>query len=58
MFMKALSTDIGIDVKTLVQFFITMHDKDSDGMISQDEFMESVKVNEKVLNAFSGKEEL
>ena len=58
MFMKALSTDIGIDVKTLVQFFVTMHDKDSDGMISQEEFMESVKVNEKVLNAFSGKEEL
>lgn len=58
MFMKALNTDLGIDVKTLVQFFVTMHDKDSDGLISQEEFMESVKVNEKVLSAFSGKEEL
>ena len=27
MFMKALSTDIGIDVQTLVSFFITLHDK-------------------------------
>lgn len=27
MFMKALSTDIGVDVQTLVSFFITLHDK-------------------------------
>ena len=75
MFMKALSTDIGIDVPTLVSFFITLHDKvfililsltidlqlfpqDEDGFISDSEFMESVEANEKVLNAFSSKEEL
>lgn len=31
MFMKALSTDIGVDVQTLVSFFITLHDKVNGG---------------------------
>ena len=58
MFMKALSTDIGIDVKTLVSFFMTLHDKDGDGQISDTEFLDSVQVNEKVLSTFGLKEEL
>lgn len=58
MFMKALSTDIGIDVKTLVSFFMTLHDKDGDGQISDIEFLDSVQVNEKVLSTFGLKEEL
>lgn len=79
MFMKALSTDNGIDVPTLVSFFITLHDKvstsvqtgiiflsgfltlvpqDGDGFISDTEFLDSVEVNEKVLNAFASREEL
>lgn len=58
MFMKALTTDIGIDVKTLVSFFMTLHDKDGDGQISDTEFLDSVQMNEKVLSTFGLKEEL
>lgn len=32
--------------------------QDGDGFISDSEFLESVEVNEKVLNAFTSKEEL
>jgi len=58
MFMKALTADIGIDVKTLVSFFMTLHDKDGDGHISEQEFMDSVKMNEQVLSSFGLREEL
>jgi FK506-binding protein 14 len=58
MFMRALTTDIGIDVKTLVSFFMTLHDKDGDGFISDAEFLDSVTMNEKVLSSFGLKEEL
>lgn len=61
MFMKALTTttnDWGIDIKTLVSFFMSLHDKDSDGFISAPEFMDSVHMNEQVLGAFGGHQEL
>lgn len=60
MFMKALTTEIpGLDSKTLVQFFMTLHDRNGDNQISEDEFLHSVSQHEKVLNAFGGlKDEL
>lgn len=59
MFMKALTTEIpGIDAKTLVHFFMTLHDRDGDNFISKEEFLNSVSQHEKVLNAFGGHEEL
>ncbi|RWS22656.1 FK506-binding protein 2A-like protein, partial [Leptotrombidium deliense] len=54
MFMKALTTDIpGVDVQSLVSFFMSLHDRDSDSHISQGEFLDSI-------NSFTnwGKEEL
>ena len=56
--MKALSTDMGIDVDHLVSFFMTLHDKNGDNFISEDEFLDSVTVNEKVLSALGSKDEL
>ena len=60
MFMKALTTEIpGLDSKTLVQFFMTLHDRNGDQYISEDEFMNSVSQHEQVLNALGGmKDEL
>lgn len=58
MFMKALSSDMGIDVKHLVSFFMSLHDKNGDNFISENEFLDSVTVNEKVLSAFGSKDEL
>lgn len=43
MFMKALSTDLsGVDVKYLISFFMSMHDRDGDSFISEEEFLDSV----------------
>jgi hypothetical protein len=51
MFMKALSTDIpGIDVKQLVTFFMSLHDRDGDSFISEREFLDSVVQNSQALN--------
>lgn len=59
MFMKALTTEIpGIDAKALVTFFMTLHDRDGDNFISEQEFLHSVSQHERVLNAFGGKDEL
>lgn len=58
MFMKALSTDMGIDVKHLVSFFMALHDKDGDHFISEDEFLNSVNAHEQVLDALTSRDEL
>lgn len=58
MFMKALSTDMGIDVKHLVSFFMALHDKDGDHFISENEFLNSVNAHEKVLDALTSRDEL
>ena len=58
MFMKALSTDMGIDVKHLVSFFMALHDKDGDNFISEVEFLNSVNAHEQVLDALTSRDEL
>ena len=58
MFMKALSTDMGIDVKHLVSFFMALHDKDGDNFISETEFLNSVNAHEQVLDALTSRDEL
>lgn len=58
MFMNALSTDMGIDVKHLVSFFMALHDKDNDNFISETEFLNSVNAHEQVLDALTSRDEL
>ena len=58
MFMKALSHDMGIDVKHLVSFFMALHDKNGDRFISEDEFLNSVNAHEQVLDALTSRDEL
>ena len=46
MFLNSLSSGLpglaGLDINQLITFFIAMHDKNSDGQISQTEFLNSL----------------
>jgi len=59
MLMKALTTDIpGIDENYLASLFMQLHDRDGDNLISEQEFLESIKTANDIMGDDAMKDEL
>lgn len=59
MLMKALTTDIpGIDENYLASLFMQLHDRDGDNLISEEEFLISIKTANDIMGDDMMKDEL